>query len=272
MKPSTLIPLVIVVAAFIAATLYFEVFRKAGPDQRKVEGSGTVEVTEIEISTKIAGRIAEIPYGEGTDVKKNDLIVKLDYEELDAQKNSALANFLNTDRNLKRVRTLFRSGSVSKNDLDNAETANKIARAALDLANASVNNALLFAPIDGTVLEKNLEAGETAFPGSVILTMADLTRPWMKVYVSEERLGLIKLGQKARVTVDTFPGKNFEGRVISIANKAEFTPKTIQTRDERVKLMYAVKIEMDNAAMELKPGMPADAVILAGTDDAKTNK
>lgn len=262
MKPKTIIPLAVVILALTAATLYFEVFRHVGADKKKIDGSGTIEVTEIEISTKIAGRIAEVLYNEGDPVKKGDLIVRLDYDELNAQRNSAQANFNNAERNLTRVRNLYRSGSVSKNDLDNAETAYKVTKANLDYASSSVRNALLYAPIDGTVLERNLETGETAFPGSVILTMADLTKPWIKIYVSDKKLGLVKPGQRSLVRVDTFPGKDFTGKVVSISSKAEFTPKTIQTKEERVKLMFAVKIAIDNPNLDLKPGMPADAFIL----------
>lgn len=271
MKLKTIIPLTVVVLALTAATLYFEVFRHLESGQQKIDGSGTIEVTEIEISTKIAGRIAEIVPGEGDSVRKGDLVVKLDYDELNAQRNSAQANFNNAERNLKRVRSLYASGSVSKNDLDNAETAYKVTKANLDYASSTAKNALLYAPIEGTILEKNLEVGETAFPGSVILTMADLTKPWIKIYVSDKKLGLVKPGQKALIRVDTFPGRDFTGKVASISSKAEFTPKTIQTKEERVKLMFAVKIAVDNPDIDLKPGMPADAVILAGKQERSAN-
>ena len=89
-----------------------------------------------------------------------------------------------------------------------------------------------------------------------------MKRPWIKIYIDEKKLGFVKLGQKAYVQVDSFSGRKFPGEVVYISNKAEFTPRTIQTKDERVKLMYAVKIAIENPEMELKPGMPADATIL----------
>lgn len=261
MHKRPIVPIVIVLTAVLAATLYFEVFRNLGKNGSKVEGSGTIEVTEIEISSKLAGRIAEIPFDEGVQVKKGDLIVKLEYEELNAQLRSALANFVNSDENFKRTRDLFQKGSLSKRDFDNAEAAYKVAKASLDLVSANIGNAVLFSPIDGTVLEKNLEVGEMAFPGSAIVTVADIKKPWMKIYVSDKILGKVKLGQKALVQVDSFPGRNFTGIVSAISSKAEFTPKTIQTKEERVKLMFAVKIAIDNPGLDLKPGMPADAEI-----------
>jgi len=249
------IPLGIVIVLLVGATLYFEVFRHLGGDAGRIEGSGTIEVTEIEIASKIAGRVARLPRAEGERVERGELVVKLAYEELSAQQNSALANLTNAERNWRRARDLYASGSVSKRDFDNAETAYRVVA-------ATIENAVIYAPVGGTVLDTNLEIGEMAFPGTPILTIADLTRPWIYIYVNETRLGLVKLGQRAEVYVDSFPGRAFKGRVVSISNKAEFTPKTIQTKEERVKLVFAVKIAIDNPGMELKPGMPADAVII----------
>jgi HlyD family secretion protein len=142
------------------------------------------------------------------------------------------------------------------------ETMNRVARAAYEQINAVINNAVIASPIDGVVLEKNLEVGEIVFPGTPVLTVADIRETWIRIYINERQLGRVKLGQKADITVDSFPDKKFAGKVVSISNKAEFTPKTIQTKDERVKLMFAVKIAVPNQNQELKPGMPADAYII----------
>ena len=261
MKRRTLVPLVIVAAALVASVLYFEVFRHITFDDSRIEGSGTIEVTEVEISTKIAGRVASLPFEEGSAVKRGDLVAKLEFEELSASHHSARANLVNAERNLMRIRDLHGSGSVSRRDLDNAETAYRVAKANVDYVNASILNAVIYAPIDGVVLERNLEAGEMAFPGSAIITLADLKRPWIKIYVPQPKLHRVKLNQKAEVTIDGTK-KRFSGKVVAISNKAEFTPKAIQTKDERVKLMFAVKIAVENPAGELKPGMPADAAII----------
>jgi HlyD family secretion protein len=137
-----------------------------------------------------------------------------------------------------------------------------MAKANLDRVSASMENAVIFSPINGVILSKNIEPGETAFPGTPIITIADITKPWIKIYIPEKQIGLVKLGQNANVFVDSFPDKPFQGKVTSISNKAEFTPKTIQTKDERVKLMFAVKIVIENQDQSLKPGMPADAEII----------
>lgn len=262
MDKKKIIPLVIVVLLLLMAVLYFEVFRHIGKDDSEINGSGTIEVTEIDISSKLAGRVLNILKEEGEKVHKDELIVKLEYDELNAQKLSAKANLVNFSKNFSRIKRLFKTGAISKMDYDNAEAVYRVSRANFDRINASIENAVIFSPIDGIILERITEVGETAFPGTSILTIADLSKPWIKIYVNERKLGNIKLGQKARLVVDSFPGKFFSGRVVAISNKAEFTPKTIQTKDERVKLMFAVKIALKNPDLSLKPGMPADAEIL----------
>ena len=135
------------------------------------------------------------------------------------------------------------------------------AEAALAIARRQLENTVLLSPVDGTVLAKNTEAGEFVSPGTPVVTVGNLDDVWLRAYVEETDLGRVKLGQGARVTTDTYPGKAYEGTVSFIASDAEFTPKSVQTRKERVKLVYRVKIDVANPAHELKPGMPADALI-----------
>src|ERR1043166_6064364 len=135
------------------------------------------------------------------------------------------------------------------------------AEKALELAELNLARCQLFAPIAGRVLSKNREVGETVPAGASIVTLGDLTRPWLNLYIGERDLGKVALGMKAFVTVDSFPTRPFNGKVAFIAEKAEFTPKNIQTQDERVKLVYRVKIDLENREQALKAGMPADAVL-----------
>ncbi len=264
MNKKKIIPIAVVAAVLTISILYFEVFRHIGEDGNRIEGSGTIEVTEVDISSKLAGRIMTIARDEGEAVKQGEVLVRIAYDELDAQRLSVIANLNNARKNMERVRDLYRSGSVSKKDFDNMETMYRVAKAGSEQINAAINNAVIASPIDGVVLEKNLEIGEIAFPGTPVLTVADIEDTWIKIYVNEKQMGRVKLGQKAEISVDSFPGKKFIGKVISISSRAEFTPKTIQTRDERVKLMFAVKIAVPNPDQKLKPGMPADAYIITG--------
>jgi len=264
MNKKVLIPLAVVITLVIASVLYFQVFRHGGEDKTRIKGSGTIEVTEIDLGSKLAGRITNIAKNEGQEVKLGEVLVRIAYEELGAQRLSLIANLNNARTNLDRVKDLYNTGSISKKDYDNTITAYRVAESGFKQINATIDNAVIVSPINGVVLEKNLEIGEIVFPGTPVLTIADIRDTWIKIYVGEIQMGRVKLGQKAFVSVDSYPNKKFEGRVTSISSKAEFTPKTIQTADERVKLMFAVKIAVPNPQQELKPGMPADAYILTG--------
>ena len=125
---------------------------------------------------------------------------------------------------------------------------------------------LISSPLSGVVLSKNIEPGEQVAPGTPVITVGDLNNVWLRAYIDETDLGRVKVGQLVKVTTDTYPGKVYEGRISFISSEAEFTPKNVQTQKERVKLVYRVKIDIGNPNMELKPGMPADAVISLASD------
>jgi HlyD family secretion protein len=138
------------------------------------------------------------------------------------------------------------------------------ARSAAALARARLDETRLVSPLTGLVLRKNREVGETASPGTPILTLMDPSDVWLRAYVPETDVGKIRVGQPAVITVDAFPDRRFDGAVTEIASEAEFTPKNVQTRKERVNLVFRIKIAARNPEGVLKPGMPADAEIVAG--------
>ena len=135
------------------------------------------------------------------------------------------------------------------------------ARAAATLARARLDDTRLLSPVTGVVLRKNMEVGETASPGTPILTLMDPQDIWLRAYVPETDVGRLKVGQPAVILVDAFPGRRFDGAISEIASEAEFTPKNVQTKKERVNLVFRIKITAKNPAGVLKPGMPADAEI-----------
>lgn len=149
-----------------------------------------------------------------------------------------------------------------KEDIKAAELRVKQLTALLANTEEKLSDTRLYAPISGVVFRKNVELGEIVQPGAAVFTVGDLDDPWVKVYVKEDRLGLVKLGQKARITVDTYKDKFYDGTVTFISSDAEFTPKNVQTEEERVKLVFGVKVTVKNENQELKPGMPADVRIL----------
>ena len=120
---------------------------------------------------------------------------------------------------------------------------------------------ILRAPSTGVVTVREAELGEVVAPGSPVVTLADLDHIWLRAYIAETDMGSIHWSQEAAITTDTYPGKQYHGRISFISPDAEFTPKSVQTTKERVTLVYRIKIDIDNPNHELKPGMPADAHI-----------
>lgn len=142
------------------------------------------------------------------------------------------------------------------------------AQAQLNVANESLRQAQqqleyteLYAPFDGTVLSKSVEPGEYVNPGSTVVTVGQLDQVWLRAYIIETDLARVSLGQEVQVTTDTYPDRKYTGTISYISDQAEFTPKAVQTPEERVNLMYMIKIELENPNHDLKPGMPADCVI-----------
>ncbi len=135
-------------------------------------------------------------------------------------------------------------------------------KANVELIDTQMADTIAYSPVDGVVLVKAADVGEVLAPGTTVVTVGDIDHPWLRGYINETDLGKVKIGSRANVTTDSYPGKVYQGRVTFISSEAEFTPKQIQTQQERVKLVYRIKIEVENPAHELKSNMPADAEIL----------
>jgi HlyD family secretion protein len=139
------------------------------------------------------------------------------------------------------------------------------AKSQIALIDSQLADTIAISPINGIVLVKAADVGEVLAPGTSVVTVGDIEHPWLRGYIKEQDVSRVKLGAKATVTVDSGHGsKSYPGRVSFISSEAEFTPKQIQTSEERVKLVYRVKIDIDNPNGELKSNMPADAEILTG--------
>ncbi|HEX3880482.1 MAG TPA: efflux RND transporter periplasmic adaptor subunit [Bryobacteraceae bacterium] len=384
-----IIVLVILLAA-AGAGLYAYRGAHRPPDNRLIV-SGNIELTEINIAFKTAGRLIERTVDEGDSVKRGQVIARLDRDQLLAQRqreqaglqsaesqlaqagasldwekanmaadleqrhadvasndarlaelnngarpqeklqakaavDSAQSEYERAKRDWDRGQTLYKNDDIStaqydqyRNRFESAEAALKNAqesqalvlagprveviaaakgqaerarvglkmaeantievrrrqeqittqhaeiarsRASIALIDSQLADTIVASPVDGVVLVKAADVGEVLAPGASILTVGDIDHPWLRGYVNETDLAKVKLGSIAKVKTDSYPGKTYNGRVTFIASEAEFTPKQIQTQQERVKLVYRIKIELDNPNHELKSNMPADAEIV----------
>ncbi len=385
-----LILILLIVAVAGAAVLYSmrDSSRKTGD---RVVVSGNIELTEVNIAFKTAGRLIERNVDEGDMVKKGQIIARLDRDQLLAQReretaalavaeaqlaqaetsvewqkqtlaadieqkkadqesaearlselengsrpqekldakaavDAAQSEVARSKRDWDRAQSLYKNDDIStaqydqyRNKWESAEAALKSAterealvlagprveqikaqgaiversRAALKMAQANalemkrreqeltarraaimqskasialidsqLADTIAASPVDGVVLVKSADVGEVLAAGTTVVTVGDIEHPWLRGYINETDLGRVKIGSKARVTTDSYKGKVYNGRVSFISSEAEFTPKQIQTQEERVKLVYRIKIEIDNPQHELKSNMPADAEIV----------
>jgi HlyD family secretion protein len=160
---------------------------------------------------------------------------------------------------LKQARSNLLRIDAARKEVEAARANVAAARAASDQVSIQLDYARLKAPGPGVITSRSVEPGEVVTPGREVLTLSQLATVDLKIFVDETEIGKVKPGQKAEIRVDTFPDKPFAGTVTFISPEGEFTPKIIQTKKERVKLVYLVKISLPNPGLELKSGMPADA-------------
>jgi len=187
---------------------------------------------------------------------KHDAISSRDLETAQALLKVADARAAEAGERLKLVREGPRAETINQ-----ARARVDQARAAVALSETRLENTKLTSSLAGVVLSHNIEPGEFVAAGTPIVTVADTAHLWVRAYINQTDLGRIQHGQKVAVHTDTFPGKTYDGIVGFIASEAEFTPKTVQTPKERVKLVFRLKVDVANPKDELKSGMPADVII-----------
>ena len=185
-------------------------------------------------------------------------------EDAEARQIVAQAQKAQAREALGKLRQLTRPEEIRA-----AEARLDQAQASVDIIRKTISDSTITSPVNGAVTRRPVEAGELVSPGATVLTVSEIDSVHVVVYVTEKDLGRVLLGQEASVTTDTAPGRAFKGRVTFISPEAEFTPKNIQTREDRVKLVFGIKIEILNPEGLLKPGMPADAVIAQAKSENK---
>lgn len=190
-----------------------------------------------------------------------EVISQQELEAAKANYDSSQARVTEAAKSLKLVQEGPRQEKIER-----AKAQVEAAEKAVELAQTQIQYATLTSPMDGVVLSQSVEAGEYVSPGTPIVTVGKLDSVWLRAFIDETDLGRVHVGQSVRVKTDTYPNKVYDGKVSFISSESEFTPKTVQTDKERVKLVYRIKIDVANPNMELKPGMPADGeVILSET-------
>lgn len=388
MRKRIIIILLLLIGAAVAGVIWSGRFHRDDPNHIKL--SGNIELTQVDISFKIPGKLVERTVDEGDAVKKGMLIARIDRDQIDQQRTRDTAGLTSAewamqqsktaiewqrqtlagDIDLKRAavgqaqahlaelqagsrpqeiqqsqaavteaaaqyeqakldwdrgQTLFKNDDISRSQYDAYRTrfertaaalkqarerlalveegprkedieaarqqvqqakaalqmseANRLetqrreqeldarraeverARAQVGITDAQVADTTIRSPIDGVVLVKSAELGEVVAAGTTVVSIGDIEHPWMRGYINERDLGRVKLGMSAKVSSDSHPGKIYAGHISFIAPEAEFTPKQIQTAEERVKLVYRIKIEVENPNRELKSNMPVEAVL-----------
>ncbi len=199
----------------------------------------------------------ERDFHKAADLFKKKVISDEEYTHAEGDYEIALNRLLEAEEQFKLVKQGPRNETIEQ------EMARVMqAKESLKLARTRLGYAKLFSPLSGIVLSRNVEPGEYVAPGTPVITVGELENVWLRAYINETDLGLVKVGQQVNVLTDTYPDKVYKGHISFISSQAEFTPKTVQTERQRIKLVYRIKVEIPNPNMELKPGMPADADIL----------
>ena len=390
MKRAKVVPIVVVALIAVVAGVAWSRFARRD-DPNRIRLSGNIELTQVDVAFKLAGKLTERTVDEGDSVKVGQLIARIDRDILESQQSRDKAGLLSAETQLtqlysaiayqretiasdnalrqaewkqaqaqldkllagsrpqeiqyaeaaaadarslyvqakadwERAQALFKYGDIARAQYDQARARHDSSAAALkrteenlalvvegprkeDIASAraqvtraqaairlseaqaldlkrreqeletrkaeierarsqsrmsgfQLSDTIAFSPVSGVVLSKSADVGEILAAGTTVVSIGDLEHPWLRGYIREQDLGRVKLGAKAKISTDSYPGKEYWGRVSFINSEAEFTPKQIQTPEERVKLVYRIKIEFENPRYELKSNMPADAEIL----------
>ena len=274
-KMRFLILVLILAIAGVSAGVFL--IKKEFYGNKAIKVSGNIEGNDVRISFRVQGQIEALLADEGVVIKTGDVVAKLNTDELTKIKAEAEAALKKAEYQYEldnldyiRAENMFQAGAISAQQRDSAKTksdtdkaATEQLRAQLELANTRLGWADLASPLNGYILVKSAEEGEVVQIGAPVFTAVDLNDIWVTAYINEKDLGRVKLNQEAYVMTDSYKNKKYKGWVSFISQQTEFTPKYIQTTEERVKYVYRIKVRVDNSSLDLKPGMPADAYIKA---------
>ncbi|OPX18470.1 hypothetical protein BXT86_00960 [candidate division WOR-3 bacterium 4484_100] len=239
---------------------------KNGKIVSKVSASGNLEArSQVDISAETIGRIKKIYYKEGDYVKKGSLIIELDDIKTRANKKLAQAQLAQAEQNFKRAKELYEKNLISSENFENTKLKYESAQANYEQALDAYNKTKIYAPISGKIMKINVEEGETAvmgtmnYQGTVLMTIADLSRMIAVVKVDETDIPQIRVGQDAEVVADALPDSTFMGRVTKVGLMPIVSQLATETATE-----FEVEIEMEQFSHKLRPGMNVKADIFFG--------
>jgi HlyD family secretion protein len=312
-KKMTLVGLTVLVA--VLAVLAWQYLQEPGLPEGIASGNGRLEATQVDITTKFAGRLAEVSVKEGENVNAGQVLARMDVREVNAelrqaqaqvtqaqkQRNAAAAVIAQrksevtlAEKNLARSRELYENQNIAIERLQRSETAVQTAQAALSAAEAElalaeaaidaarargesvrtrIDDSALKTPLNGQVLYRLAEPGEVLPAGGKVFTVLDLTDASMTIFLPTLQAGQLRIGEEARIVLDAIPGYTIPAKVSFVSPEAQFTPKEVETRTEREKLMFRVKVRIDPALLAkhgaiMKTGMPGVTYVRLGPDVA----
>src|SRR5450830_1731897 len=264
-------------------------------------GNGRLESTEVQIAAKIPGRLDEVRVDEGDKVLKGQLLARMDTRTLEAQRAQAEAEVLRAKENLaaaeanvqlrqseqllahqelKRTQELYKRGFASGQLIDQQQARQNTGNAAVGAAQAQVaqltseiDDSSLRAPIDGIIQLRLAEPGEVLGAGGRVLLLIDPEDQYMNLYLPASVTGALTVGSDARILLDALPGQSLPAKISFVAAKSQFTPKEVETRDERQKLVFRVKLRLTqpSAVPQAKPGMPGAGYVRTADIDWPAN-
>lgn len=288
MRRLIIIPILIIVSLVLVYLIYNRQQSSLLPPDL-IYSSGTVEANTVTIAAQLAGKVLEKRFDKGDFIQPGDTLVFVERELLEARRQelnaarsatqdelaAAQIELANLRRNLDRLRQAYAAGSIPKRSYDDLQAgvdagARRIAalQAKLQSIDAQeqslavqIGYATVVSAVSGFIQSAPLEVGELAAAGATLFEIVDLSDTWVEIYVNETEIPNVHLGDSAKVHLDSQPEQPVTGTVSFISQRAEFTPKNVQTRKERIKLVFAVRVKVDNRDGRFKPGLPVDVYL-----------
>lgn len=288
MRRLIIIPILVVVSAILVFLIYQR--QKANllpPDV--IFSSGSVEANTVTVSAQTSGKVLVKPFRKGDEVKQGDTLLVIERDLLDAKMNeletgitatlaemdAARIDLANVRKNLDRMKEAFKVGSVPQKDMDNLtasyqsgdkriaalESKLQTLQAQKETLAIQIGYTTVTSPIGGYIQSDPVEIGEVVMMGSTLFEIVNLSDAWVEIYVNETEIPFVHLNDSADIYLDSDPQMPLKGTVSFISQKAEFTPKNVQTKKERVKQVFAVRVRVDNSLQRFKPGLPVDVYL-----------